>query len=208
MTRPTPELMEEADRVIAYLVRHRSVGLTFDPKDSILQGYSDASWEVRASTSGWVVLWQNAALAWGSRKQKCIALSSCEAEIIALSEAAKDMVYFRKLVAGLGESFIDGPSCLHTDNCGARDLSYNPQHHDRTKHVDRRHFYIRDMVEKFELTVPFVRTADNIADFFTKPLKSKAFFAFRARIMNEHNGTPRDSRVSLKPSSESAVATE
>ena len=59
-------------------------------------GFSDASWEVGASTSGWVVLWQSAALSWGSRKQKSIALSSCESEIIALSEAAKDMVYLRK----------------------------------------------------------------------------------------------------------------
>ena len=63
-----------------------------------------ASWEAAHSTSGWVVLWGNAAISWGSRKQQCIALSTCEAEIIALSEAAKDVVYLRKLVAGLGGS--------------------------------------------------------------------------------------------------------
>ena len=50
---------------------------------------SDASWEIKHSTSGWVVLWQSAALSWGSRKQKSIALSTCEAEIIAMSEATK-----------------------------------------------------------------------------------------------------------------------
>jgi hypothetical protein len=54
------------------------------------------------------------------------------------------------------------------------------------KHVHRRHFFIRDMVESFELEVPFVRTADNIADFFTKPMKSASqFHAFRKTIMNE-----------------------
>ena len=54
------------------------------------------------------------------------------------------------------------------------------------KHVQRRHFYIRDMVESFEIEVPFVRTDDNIADFFTKPMKTATkFFNFRRKIMNE-----------------------
>ena len=98
-------------------------------------------------------MWGKAALTWGSRKQKCIALSTCEAEIIALSEAAKDMVYLRKFTAGLGET-EPGPSTLSTDSQSARDVSYNPEHHDRMKHVARRHFFVRDMVESFELTVP------------------------------------------------------
>ena len=54
------------------------------------------------------------------------------------------------------------------------------------KHVERRHFYVRDMVEKYEIEVPFVRTANNVADFFTKPMKSyKQFYGFRRIIMNE-----------------------
>ena len=57
-------------------------------------------------------------------------------------------------------------------------------HHNRTKHVARRHFFIREMVEKFELRVPLVSTVNNYADFFTKPLKSKAFFGLRNKIMN------------------------
>ena len=107
------------------------------------------------------------ALSWGSRKQKPIALSSCEAEIIALSEAAKDVVYLRKLVSGL-DAAEPSPTCLGTDSQSARDVSYNPEHHNRMKHVECRHFFVRDMVEKFEIEVPFVRTDDNLADFFTK----------------------------------------
>ena len=49
----------------------------------------------------------------------------------------------------------------------------------------RRHFYVRDMVESFELRVPLVGTADNLADFFTKPLSAKQFFSLRAKLMNE-----------------------
>ena len=65
-----------------------------------------------------------------------------------------------------------------------RNLPINPEHHNRTKHVERRHFFIRDMVEKFELRVPLVSTVNNYADFFTKPLKSKVFFGLRNKIMN------------------------
>ena len=120
----------------------------------------------------WDVLWQSAALAWGSKKQKSIALSSCEAEIIALSEAAKDVVYLRKLVRGLGAP-EPSPTPLATDSKSARDVSYNPEHHDRMKHVQRRHFFVRDMVESFELEVPFVRTADNLGDILTKPMNGR-----------------------------------
>ena len=125
--------------------------------------WDDNAWEVRHSTSGWVTLWQSAALTWGSRKQKSIALSSCEAEIIALSEAAKDMVYLRKFVSGI-KCASGKPSLLYTDSQSARDVSYNPEHHDKMKHVERRHFYVRDMVESFELEVPYVSTDDNPAD--------------------------------------------
>ena len=185
LQRPTPALIAETDHIFAYLARHPSAGLTFSHAASRLQGHTDASWETAASTSGWVVQWQGAALHWGSRKQQSIALSTCEAEIIALSEGAKDMVYFRKLLRGLGEP-EPGPSSLATDSQSARDVSYNPQHHDRMKHVQRRHFFIRDMVESFELEVPFVRTADNVADMFTKPMRNaNDFHRLRRVIMNE-----------------------
>jgi hypothetical protein len=184
LQKPTPALLRECDHVFSYLKRNASVGLTYTRELARLAGLSDASWETACSTSGWVVLWQSAALSWGSRKQKSIALSTCEAEIIALSEATKDVVYLRKFVSGLGAP-EPGPTQLATDSQSARDVSYNPEHHDRMKHVARRHFFVRDMVESLEIEVPFVRTDDNIADFFTKPLKGKKFHAMRRIIMNE-----------------------
>jgi hypothetical protein len=60
------------------------------------------------------------------------------------------------------------------------------EHHDRMKHVQRRHFFVRDMVESFELEVPFVRTADNLADILTKPMPdAKQFHKLRKLIMND-----------------------
>lgn len=186
---PTAELMIEVDHTIAYLYRSLDVGIIYSPGNQTLKGNSDASWETKNSTSGWVTFWQYAALTWGSRKQDSIALSSCEAEINALSEATKDMVYLRRFVSGLVPSAVQGPSALGTDNMGARDTAYNPIGHERMKHVERRqHYFVRDMVEAFEITVPFVPTKENAADFFTKGLPPKEFYKFRAVIMNEpHN---------------------
>ena len=78
----------------------------------------------------------------------------------------------------------DLPTELSTDNKAARDLSYNPEHHDKTKHIERRHFYIRELVEDLEITVPYVNTNDNLADFLTKFLAPNKFFPLRDAIMN------------------------
>jgi len=185
LSRPTPELVAELKVTFSYINQHSSLGLTFEAgRKHELSGYSDSDWAIKNSTSGWVIFWQNAPLVWGSRKQNCVALSSCEAEIIALSEAAKDMVYLRKFVSGMTGKQPGGPSVLRTDNKAARDLSYNPEMHNRTKHVARRHFFIRDMVESFELNVPLISTVNNYADFFTKTLKPGSFASMRNKIMN------------------------
>eukprot|EP00965_Chrysotila_dentata_P004930 161634-Pleurochrysis_carterae.AAC.1 len=70
------------------------------------------------------------------------------------------------------------------DNKSAIDLAYNPEHHQRSKHIDRRHFFVRERVEQHDITVPFVHTMENLADFFTKPLPPRVFFKMRDKIMN------------------------
>jgi len=106
-----------------------------------------------------------------------------DAEIMAASEAAKEAVYLKRFAEEL-ELATSEPIELFEDNKGARDLAYNPEHHSRSKHIERRHFYIRELVESGELVVPYVKTDDNLADFFTKPLSAKRFFTLRNKIMN------------------------
>ena len=81
-------------------------------------------------------------------------------------------------------ALLKRPSTLATDSQSARDVSYNPEHHGKLKHVERRHFYIREAIEAHRLCVPFVRSDANLADFFTKPLKPRRFFELRDKIMN------------------------
>ena len=93
---------------------------------------------------------------------------------MAVSEAAKEARFLSNYLSELKLLGPDPPE-LHVDNQAARDLAYNPEHHKRTKHIDRRHFFVRDMVEQFELEVPYVPTNDNLSDFFAyscKPYRS------------------------------------
>ena len=54
-------------------------------------------------------------------------------------------------------------------------IAYNPEHHQKVKHIARRHFFVRECVENNQIVVPYVNTVDNLADFFTKPLEGKLF---------------------------------
>ena len=106
---------------------------------------------------------------------------------MAASEAAKEGIYLRNFAAELDKTLINGPTPIRADNKAAIDLAYNPDHHQRTKHINRRHFFIRECVENMELSVPFVGTLDNRADFFTKALPDPAFRNFRETLMGFHS---------------------
>eukprot|EP00965_Chrysotila_dentata_P062818 2081243-Pleurochrysis_carterae.AAC.1 len=106
---PTQDMLDAAYRVLHYLSHHRAVGLRYALRDnSPLTGYSDSDWATRHSTSGHVFLYAQAAITWASKKQATVALSLCEAEIVAASEAAKETVYLRALLEELGEPCTDG----------------------------------------------------------------------------------------------------
>ena len=101
MAKPNAAMLEAAMRVLGYLHRTRTLGLRYEATQRPLHGYSDSDWATRHSTSGWVFILNQAAIAWGSKKQKSVALSSCEAEIVAGSEAATDAVALSALAADL-----------------------------------------------------------------------------------------------------------
>ena len=154
MSKPTPELFNAALRVLSYLYRHRYIGLCYEPSSAPLEGMTDSDWAVRHSTSGYVFTLARAAISWSSKRQPTIALSSCEAEIMAASEAAKEAVFLNGLISELGFKDDSEPIHLHCDNKAAVDSAYNPENHARTKHIDRRHYFIRELVEDGKLVVP------------------------------------------------------
>ena len=198
MGKPTVELHSAAMRVLAYLYRNRHLGLRYEKTGAdTLEGYSDSDWATRHSTSGHTFHLGSASISWSSKKQPTVALSSCEAEIVAGTEAAKEAVYLSNFLQELGlghtapppvhlceNSSYHSPVPVKMDNKSAIDLAYNPEHHAKTKHIERKHYFIRECVEEGRIRVPFVPSADNLADFFTKPLMGKDYFRLRERVMN------------------------
>ena len=104
LSNPSWAHMHAADRLLHYLHTTRAVGLTYDARVSDdLSSFSDADWagqlDNRRSTSGRVHMLSGAAVMWSSRQQRCVSLSSAEAEYVALSEAGRDVIWLRRLLA-------------------------------------------------------------------------------------------------------------
>ena len=184
LNKPSPRLLDEAKRVLYYLVQTAKLGLRYMRGVPIrLFGMTDSSWATRRSTSGFAFFLAGAAISYLSKKQPTIALSSTEAEIMAASLGALEAIYLSMLLSDMGIEITD-PIDVFVDNKGAIDLSYDYMANERTKHIARRHFKIRELVQEAAIRVKYVASSDNIADIFTKPLDKKQFLFLRAKLLN------------------------
>ena len=114
-------------RVLSYLHRTRHIGLRYQSDGKHLYGQSDSDWGVRHhSTSGWQFTYPQAVISWGSKKQVSVVLSSCEAEIMAASEAAKEALFLSRFLDELGHGSSE-PVEMGMDNQAAIAISYNPE---------------------------------------------------------------------------------
>jgi hypothetical protein len=164
---------------IAYGLRYTSSG------GVMLHGFTDSDWMGsvvdRKSTSGYCFSLGSAMISWSSRKQGSVAQSTAEAEYIAASAAGREAVWLRKLLSDLFRSELE-PTVIHCDNQSCIKLTENPVFHDRSKHIEMRYHYIRDMIQKKVLSLQYVPTAEQTADIFTKPLPLIKFVHFRDKL--------------------------
>jgi hypothetical protein len=173
---PGAEHQRVLNRAFRYLKGTSALRLVFKrgvPNGMALSGYVDADWASdvndRKSTSGFVFMLGGAAISWGSKKQASVALSSTEAEYIAASHAAKEAVWLRRLLTELGLD-LTSPTTIHVDNQSAIAIARNPEFHDRTKHIEVRYHFLRQVVDGGEVELEYVPTGDQIADALTKGL--------------------------------------
>ena len=111
-------------------------------------------------------------MAWSSKKQRTVALSTTEAEYVALTEGAKQLVWLRRSLNDLG--FIQSnPTSIRLDNLGAITLSHDATYHPHTKHINVAYHFICERVASNEATLTYVRSKENLADFMTKGLDVK-----------------------------------
>ncbi len=159
--------------MLRYLKGTHDLILTFGNSIEGLSGYTDADWASQAhrhSISSYAFLYNGGAISWRSNKQPIIALTSTEAEYIATSDSSQELIWLRSLLSEL--SFpITRPTLLCCDNKSALDLAANPDmFHARTKHIDIRYHFIRELVANRTVVLEYCPTNEMAADLLTKAL--------------------------------------
>jgi hypothetical protein len=178
---------EAARRVLKYLKGTSTYGLRMDgtSKNVAYEVYTDASFacqtKERKSVTGYVITMAGTSVSWCSSKQGSVSLSTAEAELIALSEGAKESEWLWYLLREMG--FLqESPVQVWCDSKAAISTVKNPGNHKSTKHVEIRYLFTRDLVEAGRLKIEYCRTNEMAADILTKALPTSQFVKLREKI--------------------------
>lgn len=182
---PTQRDLEKMRWLVDYIRYTPDYRLVIRGGGMEIRGWSDASfaeWNDRKSTSGYVIQIGQDTAVWGSRRQSIVATSTLEAEYIALSECARAVIWVKMLVQhDLGEK-IATPIKIFCDNMGAIEVARNPTHHFKSKHIDVKYHFVRDLVESKEIELAYISSAANVADIMTKALNKSAHHNHREKM--------------------------
>jgi hypothetical protein len=171
---------EGVKRIYRYLLGTKKWALTFGTTKNGLVGYTDAdgaSQEHRRAITGFALLVDGGAILWGSRKQELVTLSTAEAEYVAATHTAKEILWIRRLISEVFRP-LEHPTTLYCDNQAAIALTKDGTYHARTKHIDIRYHFIRFSVEQGSISFLYCPTDSMVADTLTKALpniKAKHF---------------------------------
>ena len=200
MLAPTHLHMVAAERILRYLAGTKEVGLIFGSRNGDTVGdsrgraglqvdvtaYSDADWANskvdRKSVTGWVAKLNGDPVSWASKKQRVVALSTCEAELYAKAAAIQEVLWLRGMLKELGLHTHTG-SIVHGDNQSAIAVAKNGVKGERTKHVDVKYHFVTESVESGQVQLQWVSTHEQQADIFTKALAAPVFHLFRKQLM-------------------------
>ena len=181
-SRPTETHKTAVKRVFRYLKKTINLALKYSKDGKSVIGFSDADWggdrDDRHSTTGNVFTLAGGAITWLSKKQAVVALSTSEAEYVALSMAAQEAAWLLKLLTDL--QIPKEPIIIMEDNQGAIALARNPISHSRTKHIDIRFHFVREAQEEGMIDIVYCPTSEMVADLFTKPLPRGQFEKLRS----------------------------
>ncbi|SCZ89725.1 BZ3500_MvSof-1268-A1-R1_Chr1-3g01539 [Microbotryum saponariae] len=164
-------------------------------------GYSDANWgacvDTSVSTMGYVFYIAGSAVSWSSKRQSRVADSTTDAEYLALSHAGKEGIYLSQLLEELHVQPV-APAHIFTDNEAAAAVAHDPVRVSGTRHIRLREHFVRDMVNRGDISLSHVGTSNMVADIFTKALGPKIFsthcYALGLRTRHPRLGSASHSR--------------
>ena len=196
-------------QILKYLKGTTDCRITYrrlDEEHPTLHGYADANWanydiDTRRSHSGFVFFYVNGPVAWKSKLQTSISLSTMDSEYYCMGDSSKEGVSLhettdefqsplsmvtsvsRPVSIPSASSTVPRPLRIRVDNTSSIKLAANPVFHRRSKHIAIRHHFIRELVTNNIIVFEYVPSADNVADIFTKPLRKKDFRRLRSLLM-------------------------
>lgn len=167
----------EAKRTVRYLKGTTEwklkLGNDTEEHEESLIGYADANWAQnkrdRKSNSGFIFMLNGGTISWACRKQTCVALSTTEAEYIALAEACQEGIWIGRLLEEL-EMMPMTPLKIYEDNQSCLKLLRAKGFNNRTKHIDTKYHFVKELKERSAMDFVYCQTSDMIADMLTKPL--------------------------------------
>lgn len=183
---PTKADWLQVKRIFRYLKGTTSLGIEYKPSltSSKVIGYSDADHggcaDTGRSTTGVVTYFCGGAISWLSKRQQSVSISTTEAEIVAASEGARELVWLQRIFRQLTD--VEEVPILLVDNEAAIRLAHNPEFHKRTKHIRIRHFFVRETVQEGLVDVKKTSSMDQLADIFTKAVPKPCLQRIRDKL--------------------------
>ena len=177
--------------ILEYAVGTSELGISFQRGTVTgfsLVSFADADYASKAtdrrSVSGGVVMCGGGAVFWHSKTQKCITLSTTEAEYVAMSDVMKEVLGLRHVWRFMLPQA--GMPCIpmYEDNAGSIQIANNPVSNSNSKHIDVRHHFLRELVDRKEMEIIHVPSKYQHADFLTKALPEDLFVFHRNYVMN------------------------
>jgi hypothetical protein len=164
--------------IVKYLKRTMDYMLVYQSDSLVSCVYTDSDFtsdkSSRKSTSRYVLALGGGAINWRSIKQSCIADSTMEAEYVAAYEAAKEAIRLKNILMDLKVVLlVQLAISIYCDNSGAVVNSKEPKIHKKGKHIERKYHLIREIVQRGDVAVTKIASANNLVDPFTKGLQPR-----------------------------------
>ena len=188
MQTPKPIHWSMVKRIFRYLKGTTDLAIFFggvENKELNLKAFADASYasdvNSRKSITGILIRAFGGMVAWSSKRQGTVALSTTEAEYMGLASVTQEVIWQRQLFKDLG--FLDEmePTIIAQDNQGTICLASDPTNHTRAKHIDVRHHFLRECIDEGKVKVEYCPTKEMLADMCTKALPAPLFLDLRKR---------------------------
>jgi len=183
MESPTEMHLLAAKRILRYLQGTKDFSLFFKANEkSELIGFTDSDYtgdqDSRRSTSGYIFMLGTRPVSWSSKKQPIVTLSNTEAEFVAATSCACQAIWLRRILEEL-QLKQEGATTIFCDNSSAINLSKNPVLHGKSKHIDVKYYFLRDLCNEGKFELKYCPSEEQLADIFTKSFKLYSFLNLR-----------------------------